>query len=82
MLSNEEARAVRTLIIRLFSPVGEQVTRLQGLVQQPGRRAVRFLGGEQLLEVVRSLAGDDGGSTEDPHTAAVQDGDPASVDRP
>lgn len=73
---------MRTLIIRLFSPVGEQVTRLQGVVQQPGGHAVRFLGGEQLLEVVRSLGDDDGGSTEDPHTAAAQDGDPASVDRP
>lgn len=68
---------MRTLIIRLFSPVGEQVTRLQGVVQQPGRHAVRFLGGEQLLEVVRSLLDDDGGVP-----AGAQDDDHAAVDRP
>lgn len=59
---------MRTLIIRLFSPVGEQMTRLQGLVQLPGRHAVRFLGADQLIEVVRTLGWDD----DDPESA---DGD-------
>lgn len=68
---------MRTLIIRLFSPVGEQVTRLQGVVQQPGGHAVRFLGGEQLLEVVRSLGDDDPGFPAD-----AQDDDHAAVEQP
>lgn len=46
---------MRTLIIRLFSPVGTEVSRLQGLVQQPGGEAVRFLGAEELVAVVEAL---------------------------
>ena len=55
----EAGACVRTLIIRLFSPVGTEASRLRGLVQQPGCKAVPFLGADELVAVVEALGNAD-----------------------
>lgn len=50
---------MRTLIIRLFSPVGTEVSQLRGLVQRPGGKGVPFLGADELVAVVEALGNAD-----------------------